>query len=531
MTQEPPKGRKAGSRRAGRSGRRPRSDRREAASGVAQLPWRRLRNRLPPTQIISADELEAIHEASLRVLRDVGIKVLSGRARELYASAGARVDESEQMVYLEPDLVLSLVDRAPAEFEIRARNPEKTVRIGGDHINFNLVGGPSFVSDLDGGRRTPTYDDFCNFMKLSGALNVLHLGGSAPVAPQELPAESRHLDMYLGAIRHHDKVWSANLLGRARARDGIEMAARVHGLSLDELAGTPILLGNINTNSPRQLDASMSDGLLEMAAFGQPVTVTPFTLLGAMAPATVAGALVLQNAEALFGIALCQIARPGMPVVYGGFTSNVDMKSGAPAFGTPEYAKATQAGAQLARRYGLPFRSSSTNASNAVDAQAAYESEMSLWAAVMGHTNLMHHACGWLEGGLTASYEKLIVDAEMLQMMREYLQPVPVNADELAVEAIASVSPGGHFFGAEHTLARYERAFYPPLLSDWRNFETWAADGSPETAQRANRIWKQLLRDHEDPPVDAAVVESLEAFVTQRKAEIAVHGVGGEGYS
>jgi trimethylamine--corrinoid protein Co-methyltransferase len=249
--------------------------------------------------------------------------------------------------------------------------------------------------------------------------------------------------------------------------------------------------------------------------------VTPFTLSGAMAPATLAGALVQQNAEALFGMVLAQVVRPGAPVVYGGFTSNVDMRSGAPAFGTPEYTKAAQATGQLARRYGVPFRSSSTNASTSVDAQAAYESEMSLWGAVMGHANLIFHSAGWLESGLVGSFEKLVVDAEMLQMMAEYLEPLVVDEDSLGLEAIRGVAPGGHYFGSAHTLARYENAFYKPVVSDWRNFETWLEGGGLDAARRANAIWKQLLADYEQPPLDPAIDEALQAFVAKRKEELA----------
>jgi len=247
--------------------------------------------------------------------------------------------------------------------------------------------------------------------------------------------------------------------------------------------------------------------------------VTPFTLAGAMAPVTLAGALAQQNAEALAVIAFTQMIRPGAPVIYGGFTSNVDMKSGAPAFGTPEYSKAALAGGQLARRYSLPYRSSNANASNAVDAQAAYESEMSIWAAVMGHANMILHGAGWLEGGLCASFEKMIIDAEILQMMAEFLQPIEVNDDTLGLDAIAEAGPGGHFFGTAHTLERYETAFYEPIVSDWRNFETWEEHGALDATQRANGIWKQMLKDYEQPPLDPARDEELKAFMARRKEE------------
>jgi trimethylamine--corrinoid protein Co-methyltransferase len=276
----------------------------------------------------------------------------------------------------------------------------------------------------------------------------------------------------------------------------------------------------INTNSPLRLDGPMGDGLMEMALHGQPVVATPFTLAGAMSPVSLAGALAQQNAEALFLVALAQIVRPGAPMVYGAFTSNVDLRTGSPAFGTPEAVKGAIASGQLARRYGLPWRSSNTTASNVVDAQAAYESEMAVWGAVMGGVNLLYQGAGWLEGGLTASFEKLIVDAEILQMLSEVLQPLPVDDASLGVEAIAEVGPGGHFFGSAHTLERYETAFYRPLVSDWRNFEAWHADGARTATERANAIWKRLLAEATPPPLDPAILEALDAFVARRKREI-----------
>ena len=494
--------------------------RREKASRIPRLPWRNITNPYPPIEVLSADQVEAIHEASLRVLSEIGMKVLGSDARRRFAAAGADVDDTQRMVRCDPAMVAEYMAEAPSVFTIKARNPAKSITVGGNHVNFGPVGGPSFVTDLDRGRRAGTYEEMCDFLKVLQSLDIIHFGGIGSFEPLDLPAETRHLDRNFAAATLHDKIWSANLLGGYRARDALEMQCIVHGIDYEDLPNHLVTMGNINTNSPRQLDGNMSAGLTELALAGQPVVVTPFTLLGAMAPTTIAGALTQQNAEALLGMVLCQIIRRGTPVVYGGFTSNVDMKSGAPAFGTPEYVKATQAGAQLARRYQVPFRSSSTNASNVVDAQAAYETEMSLWAAVMGHTNLVFHAGGWLEGGLTASFEKLIIDAEMLQMMAEYLTPVIVDDENLALDAIAEVAPGGHFFGASHTLARFENAFYEPIVSDWQNFESWEDAGSLTATQRANTVWKQLLAEYEPPPLDAGIREALEAYVTRRKSEI-----------
>jgi trimethylamine--corrinoid protein Co-methyltransferase len=287
-----------------------------------------------------------------------------------------------------------------------------------------------------------------------------------------------------------------------------------------DLIDSPALCGIINTNTPLQLDIPMAEGLITMAEFGQAVAITPFTLAGAMAPVTLAGALALQHAEAMAGIALTQIVRPGSPVLYGGFTSNVDMKSGSPAFGTPEYLQAAQASGQLARRLGVPFRSSNVNAANSPDAQSAYESCLSLWGAITGQANLIKHAAGWLHGGLTASLEKLIIDAEILQMVAASLEPFEVNEETIALEAIGEVGPGGHFFGSPHTMARYESAFYAPLLSNWDNHETWLEAGSVDAEQRANQIWKQLLKEYQQPDIDPAIDEALRDYMGRRKQEI-----------
>jgi trimethylamine--corrinoid protein Co-methyltransferase len=493
---------------------------RRTAGGVAQLPWRRLVNPFRPIEILSADQVEAIHHASLRILAEVGVEVLGDRAVERLREAGANVDGATRRVRLDPGLTETLVSSAPPSFELHARNPDRSVVLGGEHLVFCSVGGPAFVSDLDRGRRPGNHADFVAYVRLVGALNVLHQEGGGPLEPTDLPVATRHLDMYLALARELDKTWHCLGAGRTVVDDAIEVACLVRGIDRDRLAAEPSLITIINSNSPLRLDGPMSEGLIEMALHGQPVVVTPFTLAGAMSPVSLAGALAQQNAEALFMVALTQVVRPGAPVVYGGFTSNVDMRTGSPAFGTPESVKAQFATGQLARRYGIPWRSSNATASNVVDAQAAYESEMAVWGAVMGGVNLLYQGAGWLEGGLTASYEKLILDAEILQMISEVLSPLAVGDAELGLDAIAEVGPGGHFFAAAHTLERYETAFYRPLLSDWRNFETWQEDGARTATERANAIWKQLLAAAEPPALDPAVDEALQAWVDRRKREI-----------
>ena len=502
--------------------RRRRSSRQPRSTGFSQRPFAELRNPLAPVELISADQVETIHATSLTVLRDIGLRVDSAVALDLLAGAGADVDRGSGRVRFDPALVEEMLTGIPSEFTIHARNPDKTVRVGGNSLTFATVCGPSFVSDIDRGRRAGTLEDMRNFVRLSASLNVFHHEGGAGCEPLELPPETRHLDMMLAQTTLCDKGWQPCWLNSAaRARDCIEMARIALQADEDGLRARPGIIGGINTNSPLLLDDGQAEGLIEFARAGQPIHVTPFTLAGAMSPASIGGSLVQQNAEALAGIVLGQAAARGAPVFYGHFTSNVDMRTGSPAFGTPEYAQSVIVSGQMARRYGLPIRSSNTTASACVDAQATYESDMSISACIQGHINVMIHAGGWLEGGLTCSFEKLILDAELLQMQSALLDPIDLSDDAIGLEAIAEVGPAGHFFGTAHTLARYETAFYDPMLSDWRNFETWRDDGSRTATQRANTIWKTLLDRYEKPPIDPAVEEELEAYVTRRKEEIA----------
>jgi trimethylamine--corrinoid protein Co-methyltransferase len=493
---------------------------RRTAGGLKQLPWRNYRNPYKPIEVLSADHVEAIHETSLRILEEHGVEFLDGEALALLKDAGADVKPGDGVVRFDRGLIMENVGKAPAEVTLHARNPERSLTFGGNHINFGTVASAPNVSDLDRGRRPGNYQDYCDLLRLAQSLNIVQFLSGYPVEPADLPAPTRHLDAHYAAITLTDRIWHPYSLGKQRISDAIGMIRIARGfISEEQLRREPSLFSIVNSNSPRRLDGPMIQGLLEMSRHGQPIVLTPFTLSGAMAPATIAGALAQQNAEALAGIALIQIAAPGAPCMYGGFTSNVDMKTGAPAFGTPEYTRAALAGGQLARRYKIPYRSSNACAANAVDAQAAYESEMSIWGAVMGYANMVLHGAGWMEGGLVASFEKLIVDAEMLQMMGEFLQPIVVDDDSLALDAIAEVGPGGHFFGAQHTLLHYETAFYAPIVSDWRNFETWREAGAVDAAHKANAIWKQLLADFQPPPLDPAIDEALKEFVAKRKEQ------------
>ncbi|MCV2867075.1 trimethylamine methyltransferase family protein [Defluviimonas sp. WL0002] len=494
--------------------RRPRTSR---GASFAQPAFGQRPRPYAPVDVLSTDQVAAIHSAGLEILSRIGLRVLDDRARALFRSAGAKV--SDGTVRLDPAQVGELLKTVPPSFTLHARNPAYDVTVGGNRCVYTSVGGPAYVMDNDRGRRDGNYAEMCDYLRLVQILNVIHQEGGGPFEPMDLPANTRHLDIYRAQIGLLEKTWQGQTLGRARTLDGIAMAAMALGTTPEGLADRPALVGVINTNSPLQLDIPMAEGLIAMAEHGQALAITPFTLAGAMAPVTLAGALAQQHAEALAGIVLTQIVRPGAPVLYGGFTSNVDMRSGSPAFGTPEYAKAAQASGQLARHIGVPFRSSNVTAANEVDAQAAYESQMALWGALMGGAHLLEHGAGWLHGGLTASFEKLILDAELLMMMDAYFTPIDTGPGAMALDAILEAGPGGHFFGTAHTMARYETAFHAPLLSNWDNYPTWLEKGGIDARTRANTVWKALLEQYEEPVLDPAVSEELDDYVARRKAE------------
>jgi len=499
-----------------------RKSQRRQKQAFQQLPWRQPRIPFPPLKMLSDDQVEHIVEASLRVLEEIGIDFLCPVARETLRQHGADVDASGERVKLDRALIMEAIAKAPSKFTLHARNPAHSLTIGDNWTCVGAVSSPPNCSDLKGGRRVGNWQDYTDFIRMSQALNVVHFVGGYPVEPVDLPPESRHLECVQAMLTLTDKPYGAYALGAERISDAIEMGAIARGRTREQLKSECSFMTVINTSSPLRVDLPMLQGLREAALGGQAVIITPFTLAGAMSPVTLAGALVQQNAEALATIAYQQIIAPGAPVVYGGFTSNVDMKSGAPAFGTPEYAKAVLAGGQLARHLDLPYRSSNVNASNAADSQATYESMMSIWAVLMGHANVIKHGAGWQEGGLCASFEKMVMDAEMLQGMWEFLTPLVVDDAEMALDAIADVGPGGHFFGTQHTIDRFETAFYAPLLSDWRNFESWEEAGAVTAEWRAHAIYKQLLAEFEPPATDPAVAEALDAYVARRKEEI--HG-------
>lgn len=503
-----------GHHRRGRAGR---TTGRDTSAGPSQPAWRLHRRTFEPTRVVSDDELESIHQASLTVMRDIGMDILHPTAQRMFADAGCRVNGDR--VRFDPEMILEMVGMAPSEFTLHAPDPRYDLRIGGDNVAFGSVGSAPNVTDRTSGRRTGNRSDFRDLIKLSEVLTAVQFHGGYPVEPTDIHASIRHLHAFHDILTLSGKTPNAYSLGAQRNIDCLEMVRIVRGVSDEVLDAEPSIHTMINSSSPLRFDHPMLEGILQYSSRNQMVTVTPFTLAGAMAPVTIPGAVVQQNAEALVGLAFTQMVRPGSPAVYGGFTSNVDMQSGAPAFGTPELIQSSILGGQLARRYGLPYRSSNVCAANAVDAQAGYESVFSLWGAIMGGANVVYHAVGWMEGGLHAGYEKMMIDSDIVHTVAKFLQPLVIDDANLALEAMAEVGPGGHFFGATHTQERYRDAFFKPSVSDWRNYEAWAEAGSPTALDHAERLVGQRLAQWEAPFVADDRRAELDEFVARRIAE------------
>ncbi len=486
---------------------------------IDQMPWRLPVNVDRPVEPLDEAGVEAVHDTAMRILEEIGIEFLNDEALEIFREAGCTVDG--QLVKMGRDFVMEMVGKAPSSFTITPRNPDRKLTIGDRHILFGNVSSPPNYMDLTTGKVPGTREQCKTLLKLTQYFNCIHFAGGYPVEPVDVHASVRHLDVLYDKLTLTDKVMHAYSLGKERVEDVMEMVRISQGLTEEEFCATPRMYTNINSTSPLKHDFPMIDGCLRLIRKNQAVVVTPFTLAGAMAPVTMAGAVAQSIAEALCAIALFQYVAPGCPCAIGTFTSNVDMKSGAPAFGTPEYMRATQMTGQLARFYGLPMRSSGVCAANVPDGQAMWETSNSLWAAVQSGTNMIYHAAGWLEGGLIASPEKFVMDCEVLQMIQRYLEPATYATDEgdLAFDAIREVVGTGHFFGLQHTQDRYTTAFYQPFLADWRNYEGWELAGGVWTAERAHGLWKRIVNEFEAPPMDVSIQEELAEFVTRRKAE------------
>ncbi|MDQ2067918.1 trimethylamine methyltransferase family protein [Xinfangfangia sp. CPCC 101601] len=501
------------SERQGRS----RSRRKTGEAGPVATPYIHLRNPFVPQEAYSADEIAAIHEGALRVLEELGIRVLLDEARALYRAGGALVDETSQMVRIGREMVSAALATAPRSIRLRAANPEREQDYTLGSMLFMAGAGCPNAFDKERGRRPGDLKSYLETLRLQQSFDVIHMHGPS-VEPQDVAIHLRHYEMMRGQLENCDKPLFAYARGRQQVEESFELIRLARGLDEAAFADGVWATTVINSNSPRQLDLPMSRGIIDFARHGQMSIITPFCLAGAMAPITVSGALMLQHAEALAGITLAQLAKAGAPVSYGGFLSNVDMKSGSPAFGTPEHIRACIGSGQLARYIGLPWRSATGAASNTADAQAATETVMALWGAVLGGATVTVHSAGWLEGGLTLGYEKFILDIEALQTVAELVRKDPADEAALGFDAIKEVQPGGHFFSTAHTMERYQTAFYQPLVADLSNHGSWTEAGALRADERATAIWKQKLADFVPPASSEGVADRIADFIEQRSA-------------
>jgi trimethylamine---corrinoid protein Co-methyltransferase len=480
---------------------------------------RGFRNTLKPITVLSSEAEEQVHRATVKILRDQGVVFEEPRALDLFRQAGVKVDDSEQRAYFPPEYVEEQIRKAPAQFTLHARDPRNDVRIGGDNLVFAPVSGPPFVADREGGRRDGTVKDQRDLIRLSEVLEVMH-HGCPEVAVKDLPVETRHLDILFDQVTMSSKGMIGDAWSTLRARDHIDMMAIVFG-GREAILDKAVLIGIINSNSPLRYDSNMAEGLIEYAAAGQVNVITPFIMAGATSPVTLAAAMAQQNAEALAAVVLAQAVRPGAPVMYGSFLTGLEMRTGAPAFGRPEAALGILGSAQLARRYNLPCRGGGVLTNSKIpDHQAGQEKMMMLWPLVLGGVHYVLHGAGWSDGGLTASFEQMVLDAEMLEMFGRFFSGVVVDEGSLALDVIAHVGAGGHFLGEEHTRRRFKSEFYFPQLADTEAYESWVKKGSKDVYARAGERYKTLLATYRKPPMDAGIEEELREFVARRKREI-----------
>ncbi|HET8604935.1 MAG TPA: trimethylamine methyltransferase family protein [Marmoricola sp.] len=475
------------------------------------------RNRMPRYEVLSEDAMATLDAGWRRLVSEIGVEFMSDRALALFREAGQKVEDNT--VFLDPDFVLEQVAKAPREFDVQARNHAHDLHIGGDAMAFGAVYGPPFVRE-GAVRRDATMADFENFARLAQGFAVLDSAGGVVCEPNDVPLDSRHLDMTFALQTLTDKAYMGNVVSGVNAADTIAMTEILFG-SREAIEQTPATISLINCNSPLRWDERMLEAQFEYSSANQAVVLTPFILMGAMSPVTIPAALVQQMAEALSGIALSQLIRPGSPVIFGSFLSNIDMQSGSPTFGTPESGLGLLCTGQIARHFGLPFRTGGGLTSSQVpDAQAGYEALMTMLPTFLAGANWVMHAAGWLEGGLVAGYEKFVMDVELVQMLQAEFTPLEIDEAALAFDAHAEVGHGGHFLGAMHTLERFRTCFYRPMLSSSENFERWSRNGGKDAAERAGEIYRQRLAEFEPPALDDAVREELAAYVARRRTEL-----------
>jgi len=497
---------------ATRRGRESRQAR--ARAPTAKYPY--IRRRLPTVELLSSEAVEVIEANAETILEEIGIEFRRDpESLRLWRAAGA--DVRGERVHIPRGMARRLLATAPEQFTLFARNPERNLRFGGDATVFSPVGGPPFVSDIERGRRYGTLEDLQNFIKLAHMAPAIHFSGGCMCEPMEIPPNKRHLDVQYSFFRYSDQGCEATPETAGHAADAVALAQTLFGAGY--LEAHPVVLGNINSNSPLVYDGRMLGALRQFASHNQGTIVVPAVLAGAMGPVTAAGCLTEILAETLAGMALTQLVRPGAPVILGSFVGAISMRTGAPTFGTPEATQMIFATAQLARRLKVPCRSGGSLCSSKVaDAQAAFESAHTLLPTLLAGVNLVTHAAGWLEGGLVASYEKFVMDADQCAMMQQLARGMDLSERGQALDAIREVGPGSHFLGCAHTLANFETVFYQSNIADYSSFEQWTLDGRLTAEQRANRVWKKMLADYQDPGIDPAQDEAMLDFIARRKA-------------
>jgi trimethylamine--corrinoid protein Co-methyltransferase len=474
-------------------------------------------NRMPRYEILSQDAVATLDRGWRRIVSEIGVEFVLPEAVEVFAKAGQKTEG--QNVLLDPDFVMEQVAKAPREFDVQARNREHDIHLGGDHMVFASVYGPPFVREGDV-RREATIEDFRRFAMLSQHFPQLDSAGGTICEPNDTPLDSRHLDMVYALQTLTDMPYMGSVTSGPNAVDTLRMSEILFG-GREAIEETPVCISLINVNSPLRYDDRMLAAMMEYVRAGQPVVITPFLLMGAMSPVSIPASLAQQLAEAFAGIALAQLVRPGTPVLFGSFLSNTDMQSGSPSFGTPESALGLLCTGQLARHYGLPFRSGGAlTASQTVDAQASYEAMMTMLPTFLAGVNWVMHSAGWLESGLVSCYEKFIVDIEILRMLKEEFTPLEIDEDSLAFGAHEEVGPGGHFLGAVHTLERFRDCFYRPLLSSTENYERWERNGGNDATARAGELWRSALDEYQQPPLDDAIRDELQEYVVRRRTEL-----------
>lgn len=502
--------------RGGRAGRR---DSRQSGTQGVHRPY--IVRGIPTYDILSDESLTAIEATADRILAEIGIELREdAESMRLYKQAGADVTEQTAGVWrirFEPGMLREILKTAPAEFTQHARNPASSVRIGGNNVVFAPSYGSPFVMDLDRGRRYGTIEDFQNFVKLSQSSPWLHHSGGTLCEPTDIAVNKRHLDMVYAHIRYSDRGFLGSITAPERAADSVEMARILFGEAFCDQ--NCVVMGNFNTTSPLVLDGVTAAGIRTYAAANQGSIHLPFLLGGAVAPLTMAGMVAQGLAESLSSCALTQLVRPGAPVILASFFSSMSLRTGSPTFGTPEPALGSLAMGQLARRLNLPLRCAGNfSTSKLPDGQAMQQSMMSMMSAVQGGANYVLHSAGFLDGLLSMSYEKLVMDTDMCGALHAYLDGMAVNEDTLAFDALAELGPGQHLFSTQHTLRHYETAYWESALDDNQPWETWDEQGGIDYAQRANTRWKALLRDYEAPPLDQGIDEALLDFMARKKS-------------